>query len=166
MGLWVLEGVPRARPDSLGGRAARRFVPALLGLLGFVISFAGSWRPSFWGDEGASVMSAERSLPSLFRMLGNVDAVHGTYYLFLHFWVGLFGSSELSTRLPSAIAVGIATAGTFVLARSLVDERLALVAAVVFAILPRVTYSGTEARSSALATAVAVWSTIILIRAV
>ena len=164
MGLWVLEGVPRARPASPGGRASSGIVPALLGLLGFVISFAGSWRPSFWGDEGASVMSAERSLPSLFRMLGNVDAVHGTYYLFLHYWTGLFGSSELSARLPSAIAIGVATAGTFVLARSLVNERLALVAALVFVILPRVTYSGAEARSAALATAVAVWSTVILVR--
>lgn len=110
-------------------------------------------------------MSAERSLPSLFRMLGHIDAVHGTYYLFLHFWIQLFGASELSTRLPSAIAIGIATAGTAVLARRLINTRVAVVAALVFAVLPRVTYMGAEARSTAMATAIAVWLTILLVHA-
>ena len=73
-------------------------------------SFAGSWVPSLWGDETVSIMSAERSLPSLFSALGHIDAVHGGYYLFLHGWIGLFGASELSVRLPSAIAVGFAAA--------------------------------------------------------
>lgn len=165
MGIWVLDRASRDRAESRGNRTPMGAVAALLGALGFVISFAGSWRPSFWGDEAASVMSAERSLSSLFRMLGNVDAVHGTYYFFLHFWVGIFGSSELSVRLPSAIAIGVATAGTFVLARSLFGERLGIVAALVFAVLPRVTYMGVEARSMALAAAVAVWSTVLLVHA-
>lgn len=165
MGIWVVDRVPRARSALLGDRAGRAIVPALLGVLGFVISVTGSWRPSFWGDEAASVMSAERSLPSLFRMLGNVDAVHGSYYLFLHYWVGVFGSSELSARLPSAIAIGAATAGTFVLARSLFSAQLGVIAALVFAILPRVTYMGVEARSIAMAAAVTVWSTVLLVHA-
>jgi mannosyltransferase len=137
----------------------------LLGLLGFLISFAGSWQPSFWGDEAASVMSVERSLPSLFRMLGHVDAVHGTYYVFLHFWIDVFGASELSARLPSAIAIGLATAGTAVLARGLINARVAVIAALVFAVLPRVTFMGTEARSTAAATAIGVWLTILLVQA-
>lgn len=110
-------------------------------------------------------MSAERSLSSLFRMLGHVDAVHGTYYLFLHFWIDVFGASELSARLPSAIAIGLATAGTAVLARMLVNARVAVIAALVFAVLPRVTYMGTEARSTAAATAIAVWLTVLLVQA-
>jgi mannosyltransferase len=136
----------------------------LLGLAGFLVSVAGSWRPSYWGDEAASVLSAERSLPSLFRMLGNVDAVHGTYYLFLHGWIDVFGASELATRLPSALAIGVATAGTAVLARMLVNTNVAVIAGLVFAVLPRVTYMGAEARSTALATMVIVWSTVLLVR--
>lgn len=139
---------------------------ALLGLVGFLVSVAGSWQPSYWGDEAASVLSAERSLPSLFRMLGNVDAVHGIYYLLLHGWIDLFGSSEFATRLPSALCIGAATAGTFVLARMLINPRVAVIAALVFAVLPRVTYMGAEARSTALATLLGVFSAVLLVHIV
>ena len=148
------------RPPAGRGVAGTTTV---LGLLGFVLSAAGSWQPSFWGDEAASVMSAERSVPSLFQMLGHIDAVHGTYYLFLHYWIGLFGASEFSTRLPSAIAIGVATAGTVALARALVNTRVAILAGLVFAVLPRVTYMGAEARSTAFATATAVWAAVLLV---
>ena len=155
--------VEAARPATWRARGFTG-TAALLGLAGFLVSVAGSWRPSYWGDEAASVLSAERSLPSLFRMLGNVDAVHGTYYLFLHGWIDLFGASEFATRLPSALAIGVATAGTAVLARMLVNTRVAVIAGLVFAVLPRVTYMGAEARSTALATMVIVWSTVLLVQ--
>ncbi|TFC09845.1 hypothetical protein E3O19_15940 [Cryobacterium algoritolerans] len=139
---------------------------ALLGLLGILVSALGSWQPSYWGDEAASVMSAERSLPSLFRMLGNVDAVHGTYYLILHFWIQAFGATEFSTRLPSAMAIGLATAGTYLLARRLTGTTVAMISALVFVLLPRVTYMGAEARSTAMATALSVWLVVLLVHIV
>ncbi|TFC71579.1 glycosyltransferase family 39 protein [Cryobacterium sp. TMT2-4] len=151
------------RPEALTLPLRRtEGLAAILGLLGLLVSAAGSWRPSYWGDEAASVMSAERSLPGLFRLLDNVDAVHGAYYLLLHVWIGLFGSSELATRGLSALFVGFATAGTFVLARTLISHRVGVLAAIVFALLPRVTYMGAEARSAAVATAVVVWLTVLL----
>ncbi len=134
-----------------------------LGFVGFLAVFIGSWIPSFWGDEAASVMSAERSLPSLFKELGKVDAVHGTYYLFLHFWIDLFGASEISVRLPSAIAVGILVAGTFVLGKQLGGRNLGIVAALLVAASPRTSYVGADARSYAMSTALGVWLTILLV---
>ena len=138
-------------------------LPVVLGVFGFVVVFAGSWIPSFWGDEAASVMSAERTLPSLFAMTRNVDAVHAVYYLFLHFWIQIFGPSELSARLPSAIAIGAAVAGTFVLGRMLANRNVAIASALICAVLPRTSFMGADARSSAMATAVAVWATVLLI---
>jgi mannosyltransferase len=135
----------------------------ILGAFGAVVSFAGSWIPSFWGDEAASVMSAERPLGTLWRELGRVDAVHGTYYLFLHFWIGAFGASELSVRLPSAIAVGVAVAGVVVLANLLVGRRAAILSGIVMAVLPRVMLMGAEGRSYAMSAAVAVWLTVVLV---
>jgi mannosyltransferase len=135
-----------------------------IGLVAFTVSMLGSWIPSLWGDEAASIMSAQRSWSSLFRMLGNVDAVHGAYYAFLHLWIDAFGASTVSVRLPSAIAIGLAAAGVVVLANRLGNYRVALIAGIAIAVLPRVTYMGEEARSYALGTALAVWLTILFVR--
>ena len=157
------ETTPRYRERLARLFASRGALPLSLGILGFLAVFSGSWIPSFWGDEAASVMSAERPLPSLFRMLGNVDAVHGTYYLFLHFWIELFGASELSVRLPSSIAIGTLVAGTFVLGRMLGGRNLGIVAALICAVSPRASYIGGDARSYALSTALGVWLTVLLV---
>ncbi|MBN9629117.1 MAG: glycosyltransferase family 39 protein [Actinobacteria bacterium] len=151
------------------GRAVRATSPAVLaalfGVLSTALSATGSWIPSLWGDEATSIMSAQRPLSSLFVMLGHVDAVHGTYYLGLHLWGHFFGFSPFSVRLPSAIAVGLATAAVVVLAARLRDTRTAVVAGLVCAILPRVTYMGEEARSFAFSAAIVAWLTVLLITA-
>ena len=145
--------------------AVRRLpmVAVLLGVLGTLVSVLGSWTPSLWGDEAASILSANRSLPSLFSMLGHVDAVHGTYYLALHFWVGLFGSSPFSVRLPSALAIGVCVAGVVVFGTKLGSLKLGIVAGVICAVLPRVTSMGDEARSYAFSAAIATWLTVLLV---
>ncbi|MBC7762486.1 MAG: glycosyltransferase family 39 protein [Candidatus Saccharibacteria bacterium] len=159
----TLTRMPAAVEPVSTRRGARWRLPIGLGLFGFLASFAGSWIPSFWGDEAASVMSAERTLPSLFGMLKNVDAVHGFYYLFLHFWIQAFGPSELSVRLPSAIAVGFVVAGTFVLGRMLFTRNVGIAAALICAVLPRTSYMGADARSYAFSTAIAVWITVLFL---
>ena len=142
-------------------------VAVLLGIIGWLFTFIGSWVPAFWGDEAASIMSAERPLASIWPELGRVDAVHGAYYLFLHFWIDAFGASELSVRLPSTIAVGAAVAGTVVLADLLFTHaaaarHIAIMAGTVMILLPRVGYMAAEGRSYAIGTAVAVWLTVFL----
>ena len=132
-------------------------VAVVLGVLAAFVTWLGSWNPSYWGDEAATVMSAERPLATLFAELGRVDAVHGLYYLGMHFWIELFGASELSTRLPSALAVGALVAGTVVLGARLADVRFGILAGIVCAVLPRTAFLATEARSYAMGTAVAVW---------
>jgi mannosyltransferase len=133
---------------------------AIVGGVAMVVSWLGSWNPSYWGDEAATVLSADRPLGTLLAELRNIDAVHGLYYLGMHFWVGLFGTSELSTRAPSAIAVGALVAGTVVLGARLAGLRFGIVAGVVCAVLPRTTFLATEARSYAIGTAIAVWVTV------
>jgi mannosyltransferase len=143
--------VVRARTLPVGRSAAA------LGALAALIGWLGSWNPSYWGDEAATVLSAERPLPTLFAELGRVDAVHGLYYLGMHFWIGIFGASELSTRLPSVLAVGVLVAGTVVLAARLAEVRFGILAGLVCALLPRTAFLATEARSYAMSAAIAVW---------
>jgi mannosyltransferase len=145
----------------------RRWIdPLWLGILAAVVAAIGSWIPSKWNDEAATQTAALRTLPHLWQMMQNIDAVHGTYYFLMHFWVMAFGISNFALRAPSMIAVGVACAGVVVLGRRFGSRRLAIFAGLAFAILPRVTWMGMEARSSALTAVVAVWLTILLVRAV
>lgn len=136
---------------------------AVIGAVGGGIAWLGSWNPSYWGDEAATVLSANRSFGSLVHELQNVDAVHGLYYLLMHVWIRLFGASELSTRAPSAIAVAVLISGTVVLGARLAGVRYGILAGLLIAVLPRTTFLATEARSYAMGTAIAVWITVFFV---
>ncbi|WP_432511977.1 glycosyltransferase family 39 protein [Kineococcus sp. SYSU DK001] len=143
-----------------------RVLLPLVGLLATLVSLTGAWRPSLWTDEAATVSAAGRDPADLWRLLQHLDAVHGLYYAAAHVWTAVAGTSALALRAPSAVAVGVATVGVLVLARRLAGPGPGpLLAAAAFALLPRVTWTGTEARSSAAATAFAVWATVLLARA-
>lgn len=142
---------------------ASRFLPVLLGLVGAVVAAAGSQVPSFWWDEAATVSMADRTPSEMVHALANVDAVHGVYYLVMHVWFEIFGLSELSARLPSALAVGVGTAALVGLTRKLAGSSAAFCAGVVFIVLPRTTWAGVEARSYAMVAAVAVVWTLTLV---
>ncbi|MEE2031163.1 glycosyltransferase family 39 protein [Rhodococcus chondri] len=135
----------------------------LITLLGSIVAAVGTWRPSFWYDELATLSVSLRSRADLDRVLGNVDVVHGLYYVSMRYWFGLFGASEFSARLPSALAVGVAAGGVVVLGQRLGSRRLGLLAGVVFLLLPRVTWAAVEARSYAPSAAAAVWLTVLLL---
>ena len=157
----LITAAPMGHPRT--HRFGVRIVAAMVGAGALLVSLAGAWIPSLWGDEAVSIMSAQRPLPSLFAMLGRIDAVHGAYYLFLHSWISVFGTSELSVRLPSIIGAGLAAAGTVILGNLLFSRRTGIIAGIVLAVLPRVTYAGIEARSYALGIAAAVWLTVLLV---
>ncbi|GAA1990041.1 glycosyltransferase family 39 protein [Microbacterium pumilum] len=137
---------------------------AVLGVAGGVLVALGIGVPSFWGDEAASVMSAQRPLPSLLGELTHVDAVHGLYYVLLHFWIGVAGTSETAVRFPSAVAAGFAIAGTAALARELFGDRVALLSGMAAIAIPELTRMAIEARSYAPGMAAAVWLTWLLVR--
>src|SRR6202034_4096331 len=67
--------------------------------------------PILWRDELATWSAASRTLPQLWAMVHNVDAVLGLYYLGLHLWMAVFGDSAAAMRLPSALAMTGAAAG-------------------------------------------------------
>ncbi|WP_428339269.1 glycosyltransferase family 39 protein [Mycobacterium sp.] len=140
--------------------------PCLIGVLAAIISLAGAGRPSFWYDEAATVSASySRSLPQLWQMLGNVDAVEGAYYLLMHGWFDVFPPTEFWSRAPSGLAVGGTAAGVVVLSKFFVSRNAAIASGVVCAILPRTTWAGIEARPYALSMMAAVWLTMLLVYA-
>ncbi len=144
----------------------RALDPLVVAVLATAVSLGGAGRPSFWYDEAATISAAySRSLGQLWRMLGNVDAVHGLYYLLMHGWFQLFGPTEFWSRVPSGLAVGGAAAGVVVLARQFSSRTVALASGAFCAILPRTTWAGIEARPYALSMLAAVWLTVLFVRA-
>jgi mannosyltransferase len=137
----------------------------LIGLLGFVISAAFAWVPSIWYDEAATVVSATRSWPELWRMVDSVDVVHAAYYALVHLWFDLVGYSPVSLRLPSAFATGLAAGGLVILGRALGGRRLGVIAGVAMCLFPRVTWMGEEGRSYALSVTLAVALTLVFLGA-
>lgn len=162
----VVSRVHLAGEVSIHSPARRNQAAAVVGLVAFVISIAGSGVPAFWSDEVATLRAVRLSWQELFAFVEHKDAVHAAYYSLLKLWVGMFGESELATRSLSALAVGAAAAGLVVLVTSMTSMRVAVMAGVIFAVLPRTTSMGIEARSFALSAAVVVWATIVLLVAV
>ena len=106
--------------------------PLLVGLLAAAVSLGGAGRPSFWYDEAATISASySRSLEQLWQMLGNVDAVHGLYYLLMHGWFTLVPPTEFWSRAPSGLAVGAAAAGVVVLGRQFSSRTVAVSAGIV-----------------------------------
>lgn len=128
-----------------------------------VLSGLGAARPSLWYDEAATISAASRSVDELRQLLGNVDAVHGLYYLVMHEWLKVFPATEFWIRVPSCLAVGVAAAGVVVLGALFAERTVAVAAGVVFAILPRVTWAAIEARPYAMSMACAVWLTVLVV---
>ena len=156
---------PTAVAVTAPARAIRRWDTVAVALFTVVLCAAGSARPSLWFDEAATISAGTRSVPELWRMVHNIDAVHGLYYLLMHGWFVVFPATEFATRLSSALAAGMAAAGVVVLGKLVSSRTVAVTAGLTFAVLPRVTWAGMETRSYALTMAAAVWLTVFCIRA-
>lgn len=138
----------------------------MIGVAATLISAVGAGRPSLWFDEAATISaSTHRSLPELWRMLTHIDAVHGLYYLFMHGWFAVFPATEFWARLPSCLAVGAGATGVVVLSRRFTGRQVSVCAGALYAVLPRVTWAGVEARPYAFAAMAAVWLTVLWVTA-
>lgn len=62
-----------------------------------------SLNQSLWLDEAVQVWASKLPLTSYFNNFLATDFNPPLYYLFLHYWIKLAGSSEIAIRLPSVI---------------------------------------------------------------
>jgi mannosyltransferase len=164
----IEQSAPGVVAEAAPGRSRGRLLdPWAIAVIATAIS--GSWanRPSLWFDEAATISAAaSRTVAELWRLVVHIDAVHGLYYLLMHGWFAIFPPTEFWSRVPSALAIGAAAAGVTVFTRQFSTRPTAVCAGAVFAILPRTTWAGIEARSYAFAVAGSIWLTVLLIAAV
>ncbi|MFE9954295.1 glycosyltransferase family 39 protein [Micromonospora sp. NPDC005299] len=138
---------------------------AIPGLLTLVVTGAGIGHAQPWRDELATWSAASRPVPDLARLAGTIDAATGPYYLLMHGWTALAGTSPTALRLPSALAMAGAAALTARLGARLLGARAGLLAGLLLAVLPATSRYGQEARPYAPATLLAVLATLLLVDA-
>lgn len=129
-----------------------------------LVGFWGLDRGSLWLDEAATYTVVTRPVHEILTTLGNIDAVHGAYYLGLHLWM-LPGGGEVWMRVPSVLAMGVAAGATAALGTRLAGARTGLVAGLLFSGWPLVSYYAQEGRSYALVTAAVLVATCCLVEA-
>jgi mannosyltransferase len=144
-------------------------VPALAA---FVTTSIGLSGPSLWRDEAYTKDAVSRSLSHLFALLGHTDAVHGAYYVVIHFVSEVIGTSDAALRFPSVCAMAVATGFTAatgrraaVLAGSRWPGVTGLLSGLLFAAAPYMTYYAQMARSYAFVTMFATIASYLLLRA-
>ena len=163
--------------NRVSGRFAARALPSwpvvvLPALAAFVATWTGLSGPSLWRDEAYTKDAASRSLSHLFTLLGHTDAVHGAYYVVIHFVSAVIGTSDAALRFPSVCAMAVATGFTAAIGRRaamLAGGRwpgvTGLLSGLLFAAAPYMTYYAQMARSYALVTMCATIASYLLLRA-
>jgi mannosyltransferase len=156
----VVLAAPAKQPLPEAAPALARLAWLVPSLATAVLGFVRLGWPSMWADELATWGMVSSSWRDMGSALGNVDAILGPYYVFLHVWASLFGTSDLALRLPSVIAMAAAVGVTASIGTRLVSPRLGLLTGLLLAVFPATSRYAQEARpyafvalSAALATA-------------
>ncbi|MEH1123562.1 glycosyltransferase family 39 protein [Micromonospora sp. CPCC 206061] len=146
---------------------SRRSVPLAVwpALVTLLLTGAGATAPQLWRDEMATWSAATRSPGDLVHMVKNIDAVSGPYYLFMHYWIAIFGDSVLALRAPSILCMAGVAALVTVIGKHLFGAPAGVLAGLLFAVVPSTSRYAQEARSYAFATFFALLATLLLIRA-
>ena len=90
---------------------------------------------SIWYDEAVSVAVANLGFVEHLRWITEVDDNNPPlYYTILHLWVSIFGDSETSVRMPSAIFGSLSILVIYALGKLLFDKKTGLVAASILSV--------------------------------
>ncbi len=136
------------------------------------IVLCGAWlrltlldRQSLWFDEADVVVRAQQSLTDVLRTFVRPGENGPLYNLLLHFWIQVFGPSETSVRMPSAIAGLLTIPVIYVVGWRTLGRRVGLFAAGLLAISPYHVWYSQEAKMYAIAVLLTLVSTACFIEA-
>ena len=100
---------------------------------------------AYWVDEGISVGIASHHLSQIPGLL-RLDGSPPLFYMLLHFWVGAFGSTQVSTHVMSLIISLVLVPVAWWCGWRLFGRRVALYAALLAATSPFLNWYATESR--------------------
>lgn len=110
-----------------------------------------SLNQSLWLDEATTALVAKMPVGDILEKFMIGDFHPPLYYILMKYWVLVFGSSEISLRIPSVV-FGVATVYfTYLIVKKLFDERTANIAGLLAATSGLMIYYSQEARMYGLA---------------
>lgn len=122
---------------------------------------------SLWLDEIFSLKMAENDVLDLVQEVVRIDNHPPIYYIILHYWISLFGDSELSLRAPSAIFSFLSVYFTYKVGVLLFNKQTAIIAGLLLSTSTFSIYYAQEARMYsflAFASVVSVYFLLILLK--
>jgi uncharacterized membrane protein len=130
------ESIPLSKDVRIGSGFQRYLTPTvLLGLillLGVALRFYDLGTESYWIDEMGTVVEVQQSIPQILAS-GRLDQPPA-YYLPFHFWVNIFGTSEVSTRSFSALTGIGSIVLIYLIGRDLFGKSVGLLSAFLMAV--------------------------------
>lgn len=142
----------------------RKAMLALILVLAAVLRIRGIGQDSLWGDEGLSVMLAKMDVFSLIKYLTWWEQIPPIHHLVLHYWMMVFGDSETSLRMPSALAGITSVWMLYVLVARLLGRRVAMISALLLAVSPMHIAYSQECRAYSLSVLIGLWSCDLFVR--
>jgi uncharacterized membrane protein len=120
---------------QVAGRTISKYSGALLVivLIGALLRVYHLGTQGLWGDEIVSVWEAKMSLSQIVPVVTGAERSPPLYFLILHFWIALFGTSEVAVRLLSVLFGVLAIPIIYLLGRLLFKEEVGLLAALILA---------------------------------
>ena len=107
----------------------------LIFIAGFALRIYNIGAESIWYDEAISVAVAKLGFVEHLRWIAEVDDNNPPlYYTLLHLWIPVFGDSEASVRMLSAIFGALSILVIYALGKLLFDKKTGLVAASILAV--------------------------------
>lgn len=119
---------------------------------------------NFWYDEAFSGVLIREDWGNMLRIIRQ-DAVHPPlYYFLLKIWGTIFGNTDVALRSFSLLFGIVLIIGSYFLLKRLINTKVALVAATIFALSPFFTLYSLEARSYSMLAVEVLIATVLFIK--
>ena len=156
---------PASAPPPAGHGRRTADVVTLVALVALLAFLWGRGRHVwYWLDEGLSVGISSHSLGEIPELLRQ-DGAPPLYYVLLHGWMKVFGSSEPATHILSLLPALAAVPVAFWGGSSLFSRRAGWMAAVLVAVNPFLAYYANETRMYSLVALLSLVATICFVHA-
>jgi uncharacterized membrane protein len=118
---------------------------------------------SLWSDEGFSINVAQLDVLDIARTAADADTHPPLFYTLLHYWMAVFGDSELAVRALPAVLGVLVVPVAYGLGSALAGRAAGLGAAYLVAVSPIQVFYSQEVRMYALLALTAGLSTLVLV---